>query len=138
MRPPAKPGFQCRGAAQAIGDAGEDDGEIGGAEGPGEQGEARGRGALLNRAGEFLAVIDQFADQAEDAADAAGDVGAGPRWLGVRGWGRSLGCGRHEQNKNTKSESCQGKQSCAEELAVGIMMTQSTVWPAHAGRCYHA
>ena len=68
---PAEPGFQGRGATQAIGDAGEDDGEIGGAEGPGEQGKARGGGALLDRAGELLAVVDQFADEAEDAAEAA-------------------------------------------------------------------
>ena len=38
----AKPGFQCHGAAQAIGDAGEDDSEIGGAEGSGEEGKAWG------------------------------------------------------------------------------------------------
>ena len=29
-------------------------------------------GALLDRAGEFLAVVDQFADEAEDAAEAVG------------------------------------------------------------------
>ena len=84
---PAKPGFQGRGAAQAIGDAGEDDGEIGGAEGSGEQGEAWGGSALLDRAGELLAVVDQFADEAEDAADGGGDGRAGPRRIGVRGWG---------------------------------------------------
>ena len=97
----AEPGFQRRGAAQATGDAGEDDGEVGGAEGSGEQGEAWGGGALLHRAGELLAVVDQFADEAEDAAEAAGHGRAGPRRIGVRGWGGGLGRGGHERNKNT-------------------------------------
>ena len=44
----AQPGFQGRGATQAIGDAGEDDGAIDGAEGRGEQGEAWGGGALVD------------------------------------------------------------------------------------------
>ncbi len=50
----AKRGFQGRGAAQAVGDAGKDDSEISGAEGSGEEGEAWGGGALLDRAGEVL------------------------------------------------------------------------------------
>ena len=87
----AKRGFQGRGAAQAIGDAGEDDGEIGGAEGSGEEGEAWGGSALVNRAGELPAVVDQFADEAEDAAEAAGHGWGGPGRIGVRGWGGGLG-----------------------------------------------
>ena len=57
---------------QATGDAGEDDGEVGGAEWFGEEGEAWGGGALLDRGRELLAVVDQFADEAEDAVEAAG------------------------------------------------------------------
>ena len=45
---PAKPDFERRRPAQAAGDAGEDDREVGGAKGAGEQGESWGRGALLN------------------------------------------------------------------------------------------
>ncbi|MFZ0020894.1 MAG: hypothetical protein WAL10_26560 [Acetobacteraceae bacterium] len=66
--------FEGRGATQAAGDAGEDGGEVCGAEGFGEEGEAWGGGALLDRAGELLAVVDQFADDTEDAAEAAGCV----------------------------------------------------------------
>ena len=64
--------------------------QIGGAEaGFGEDGV--GGGALADGGGEFAAVVDQLADQAEQAAAAAG--------LGGRGWG--FGRGGHERNKNT-------------------------------------
>jgi len=66
---PAQPGLQRRGATQATGDAGEDDAEIGSAEGSGELNEAWSGSAALNRVGELPAVVDQFADEAEDAAD---------------------------------------------------------------------
>ena len=83
----AKPGFEGRGATQAIGDAGEDGREIAGAEGSREQGEAWGVSALLHRAGELLAVVDQFADQAEDAAEGGGDGRVVPGRIGmIRGW----------------------------------------------------
>ena len=85
MRRAGKAGFERRGAAQAAGDAGEDDREVGGAEGAGEEGEAWGRGALLNRAGELLAVVDQFADEAEDAAEGGRHGGVGPGQIGVSG-----------------------------------------------------
>ena len=39
------------------------------AEAAGEPGEVWGGGALLKRVGELLAVVDQFADDDEDAAD---------------------------------------------------------------------
>ena len=81
----AEPGFQGRGAVQAGGDAGEDDGEVGGAEGSGEPGKSRGGGALLDRAGEVPAVVDQPAEHAEDAADTVGRVRAGPGCIGVHG-----------------------------------------------------
>ena len=100
----AERGFEGRGATQAVGDAGEDDGEVGGAEGSGEEREAWGGGALLNRAGELLAVVDQFADEAEDAAEAAGYGCGGPGRIGVCGWGGGLGGGGHERNKNMGGE----------------------------------
>ncbi len=96
----AELGFQHRGPAQATGDAGEDDGDIGGAERSDEEGEAWGAGALLDRGGELLAVVDQLANEVEDAAEAAGHVGAGPRRIGLRGWGGELEGGGHERNKN--------------------------------------
>ena len=98
---PGEPGFQHRGTPQATGDAGEDDGDIGGAEGSGEEGEAWGASALLHRGGELLAVVDQFAHEAEDAAEAGGRVGAGPGRIGLRGWGGEFEGGGHERNKNT-------------------------------------
>ncbi len=106
---PAQSDFQGRGEAQAIGDASEDGSDIGGAEGSGELGEARDGGTLLNRDGELLAVVDQFADEAEDAADAGGYVRAGPVWIGIRGRGGGLRAGVHERNKNAKERFCQAK-----------------------------
>jgi hypothetical protein len=81
----AQPGLQRRGATQATGDAGEDDAEIGGAERSGELHEAWDGSALLNRVGELPAVVDQFADEAEDATDAAGHGWGGLGRTGVRG-----------------------------------------------------
>ena len=94
---PAKPGFQGRGAEQARGDAGEDDREIGGGEGSGEKGTAWGADTLLNCGGELLAVIDQFAQDAEDATDAGRHARVGPGRIGGHGWDGSLGRGGHEQ-----------------------------------------
>ncbi len=59
-----------------------DDRDIGGAEGFGEQDEVSGGGALLNRAGELPAVVDQSAEDAEDVADAAGHARIGPMRIG--------------------------------------------------------
>jgi hypothetical protein len=98
---PAQPGLQRRGATQATGDAGEDDSEIGSAEGSGELNEAWGGGAALNRLGELPAVVDQFADEAKDAVDGTGYARAGPVRIGSCGRGGSLGRGRHERNRNT-------------------------------------
>jgi hypothetical protein len=92
----AKPGFQCHGAAQAIGDAGEDDSEIGGAEGSGEEGKAWGGSAMPNRARELPAVVDQFADKAEHAAEGGRHGRVVPGRIGVRGRRRGLGDGGHE------------------------------------------
>ena len=107
----AELGFQHRGPAQATGDAGEDDGDIGGAERSDEEGEAWGAGALLHRGGELFAIVDQLANEVEDAAEAAGHVGAGPGRIGLRGWGGEFEGGGHERNKNTKRRGCQGKYS---------------------------
>ena len=98
---PAQPGLQRRGATQATGDAGENNAEIGGAEGTGELNEAWDGGVLLNRFSDLPAVVDQSADEAEDAADRTGDVTAGPVSIGSCGRGGGLGRGRHERNKNT-------------------------------------
>jgi hypothetical protein len=102
----AKRGFQGRGSAQAAGDAGENHGEVGGAEGCGE---AWGGGALLDCAGEMLAEVDEFADEAEDAVEAAGYGWDGPGRIGVCDWGGGLGGGGHERNKNIMLVRCQGK-----------------------------
>ena len=79
---------------QAIGDAGEDDGEVGGAEGSGEEGEAGGGRAKLDRGGELLAIVDQFAD---------GALRTRPRRLGMGGDGAgSLGGSGHETKREHK------------------------------------
>jgi hypothetical protein len=106
----AKRGFQGHGSAQAAGDAGENHGEVGGAEGYGGEGEAWGGGALLDRAGEMLAEVDEFADEAEHAVEAAGYGCGGPGRIGVCDWGGGLGGGRHEQNKNIMLGHCQRKK----------------------------
>jgi hypothetical protein len=105
----AQPGFQGGGATQAVGDAGEDDGEVGGAEGYGEQGEARGGGALLGGGGELAAEVDQAADDAKDAADAGGHGWGGPRRIGVFGGGRGVGGGGHERKQNIGKEAASRK-----------------------------
>ena len=55
-----------------------------------EDGDRVGGGALADRGGEFLAVVDELADEAEQIGRAA--------WLG--GWIRGVGRGGHEQNQN--------------------------------------
>ncbi len=86
------PRLERAGEMQAAGDAREDQREIGGAEaGFGE--DRVGGGALADGGGEFAAVVDQLADQGEQAAAAAG--------LGRWGWDWGFGHGGHEHNKNT-------------------------------------
>ncbi len=75
---------------QTAGDAGKDQGEVGSAEGAGGDGGLRTQAVFAERGGEFAAVVDQLADEGEQASGAAG------RWCGVcrRGghWGkRSIG-----------------------------------------------
>src|SRR5271166_2984431 len=79
------------GAMQALGDAGEDQREMIGAEGADEVGGVVGDGALAQRGGELLAVVDEPADEREQAAGAA--------WWGLV---RSGGRGRHERKENTE------------------------------------
>ena len=143
-RAPAERGFQGRGAPQAIGDAGDDGGEIGGAEGSGEESEAWGGGAKLDGAGELLAVVDQFANEAENAAEAAGHVNIGPGRIGGCGWGRWLGGSGHERNENTKDRPCQGRISYTEtsrpwlavpeEISIGAVSFRSPCLRRHVGR----
>jgi hypothetical protein len=59
-----EPRFERIGAVQAAGDAREDQRDIGGAE-AGYDGAGVGEGALPDRGGEFLAVVDELADEAE-------------------------------------------------------------------------
>ena len=99
------PGFERGGAKQAAGDAREDQRDIGGAEVSRDDGEVRGGGVLLQRAGKFLAVVDELADEAEQAPGAAGCVAAGGRpilvGIGAVGWVGGGWRSGHERNKNT-------------------------------------
>jgi hypothetical protein len=87
--------FERGGAVEAAGDAREDQCQIGCAKGALDKGGV-GDGAPPDRAGEFLAVIDQLVEEAEKAAAAGGFVRDGR--LGCVGGG---GRGGHERNKNT-------------------------------------
>jgi hypothetical protein len=93
----AQPGLQGRGETQAVGDAGEDDGEVDGAKGFGEVAETGGAGALLDCGGDLLAEVDQSADDAEDAAEGGGHGWGGPRRIGVGRRDRGVGGGGHER-----------------------------------------
>ena len=71
-------------------------------------------GALLHRADELLAVVDQFADEAEDAAEAAG-----------RGWVAALMHGTRTQSEGFIKENLPALTT-PEEVAVGVTMTRFT------------
>jgi hypothetical protein len=61
-----KPFFKCASAVQPLSDAGEDERDVARAE------LARtGGGVALERGGEFAAVVDEVADEGEEAPDAA-------------------------------------------------------------------
>ncbi len=62
---------------QTAGDAGEDQGQVGGAEGAGGDGGVRTQAVFAECGGEFAAVVNQLPDEAEQASGAAG------RWGGV-------------------------------------------------------
>ena len=89
------------GAAQATGDACDDERNIAGAEPPQTGGRVGGGVVTLEGGGEFLAVIDEPADEREEAADAAGLVRGGGFGFGLRGRVGDGRCGGHEQNRNT-------------------------------------
>jgi hypothetical protein len=95
-------GFECRGAEQTAGDAGEDQRDVAGAEDAGDEGEARegmrACGVLLEGVGEVPAVGDERAEEAEDLADASR---LGPIGIGLGRRDRCSGGGCHERNKNT-------------------------------------
>jgi hypothetical protein len=55
-----------------------------------------------------LAVVDQFADEAEDAAEGGGHGRAEPGRTRVSGWSGGLGLGGHGQDGNTNGEGCKG------------------------------
>ena len=119
-------GFEGRGSAQAIGDAGEDDREVGGAEGSGEHGETWGGSALLDRAGELLAVVDQFADEAEDSAEGGGQ-GRVPRG----GSGSLVGAGAWaatEMNVNKSMEAALSRKYFLRRQLAG-----AAAWARHLG-----
>ena len=115
----AEPVFERGGAEQAACGAGEDQREIGGCEGGGDEGEAgeemRGGAVLAQRVGEIPAVGDEGAEEAEDLADTRGH---GPIGIGLEGFGRCGGCVEHEHNKNTKCGRCQGQFSWEAFLGV--------------------
>jgi hypothetical protein len=77
---------------QATRDAREDQRDIARAERAHGGGEISGDAGLPQRGGEFLAVLDEPADEVEQAPGAAGLSGGG--WGGGRGG--------HEPNKNTR------------------------------------
>lgn len=70
--------FQRLGAMQALGDAGENQCQVGAA----ELARDGGRALLPQGGGEFAAVVDQLADEGEEAADAA--FGGWVGWSGGR------------------------------------------------------
>jgi len=95
-----EPGFERGGTMQAAGDARDDFPDVEGAEVPRDVGEVGGGGALLQRGGELFAVVDQRADEAEEAVGTGGGVRGGGRAIlvgigavglgGGGGWGAEL------------------------------------------------
>jgi hypothetical protein len=77
-RAPDESGFERARAVQATGDARYDQREVPGAEG--QHGVRKAGGAaMLQHGGEFPAVVDEFADRAQETAGAAGFVGGDTR-----------------------------------------------------------
>src|SRR5271165_632221 len=72
-----QPRLEGRGAQQAAGDAGEDQGDVGGAELTAVDCGVVAEAALAQGGSEEGAVVDELADKAEQAADAAGFGGWG-------------------------------------------------------------
>ena len=86
--------LEVTGPEQALGDAGEDDGDVTGTEVAGEVARVIGSGALAKGGGELLAIVDEFADEREEAA--------GTAWWGSVSGGSHIG---HERRENTEGVS---------------------------------
>ena len=67
-----EPGFERVGQKQAAGDASEDQRDVAGAEIACDGEQVCGGGALLQGVGEVLALVDELAEEAEQAAGPAG------------------------------------------------------------------
>jgi hypothetical protein len=63
---------------------------------------------MVERGGEFLAVVDQLADEAEEAAGAGGGIRPGRGEARGR-WGGGGGLGGHEPIGNTESRAVSRK-----------------------------
>ncbi len=85
--------------SRASGDARQDQRDVACAEAGRGAGGAVGEAALADRGGEVLAVVDELADEAEQAGEVAAPVGARRPGGGLGGWVRGVGCGGHERNK---------------------------------------
>jgi hypothetical protein len=83
--------LQRVGAVQAAGDASKDQRYVGGAEAAYDGG-GIGEGALPDRGGEFLAVVDELVDEFEQA----------PRAARLGGWIRGFGRGGHGRDKGMR------------------------------------
>ena len=101
---------ECRGEHEAAGDAAEDGGEIGAAEGFGEEGKGGGAGVLAELVRLFLAKGDKPAQQAEEAPDAAATLRLLGRGVGVGGLGGACWRGGHERNKNISARALSRKK----------------------------
>src|SRR6185437_7781910 len=96
------PGLERAGAQQALGDAREDQADVARTEGAGDEAEVGAGGALLEGGGEFLAVVDELADEAEEAAEAGGPIVAEHGGVGEEGLDGEVDPVGHERNRNTK------------------------------------
>ena len=103
--------FERVGAEQGDGNARQDQRDVACTEARRGAGGAVGEAARLERGGEFLAVVDELADEAKQAGETAAPVGArrpgARRGCGVKG----VGCGWHERNKAMNGGEWQGKYS---------------------------
>jgi hypothetical protein len=95
-----EPFFERVGAVQALGDARDDPREVAGAEAACAGVGVDGAAGVLERGSEFLAVIDELADEREEAPDAAAVVCAARVGIGLGDWFGGGRRGGHERNEN--------------------------------------
>jgi hypothetical protein len=99
-------GFEPGGEAQAAGDAGEDERDVDGVVEVGETVGGHAGAALLQDLGDFVAEMDELADDVEQTGGAGGVFRAGGGLVlggtGVVGGVGGLEGGGHERNKNMK------------------------------------